>query len=70
MTLTKTKSGRYFLSFNIVDSREKRVRPERTSYISNNVRQIVSDVDADNEKHVFYTDYDAEVGDYLVVTDK
>ena len=70
MTLTKTKSGRYFLSFNIVDSREKRVRPESTSYISDNVRQIVSDVDADNGKHVFYTDCDAEVGDYLVVTDK
>ena len=70
VTLTKTKSGRYFLSFNIVDSREKRVRLESTSYISDNVRQMVSDVEADNEKHVFYTDFDDEVGDYLVVTDR
>ena len=31
---------------------------------------MISDVAADNEKHVFYTDADAEVGDYLVVTDR
>ena len=69
VTLTKTKSNRYFLSFNVVDKREKRVNPKSTSYISDNVRQIVSDAQIDNEKHVFYTDDDADVGDYLVVTD-
>ena len=31
---------------------------------------MASDVNIDNEKHVFYTDDKREVGDYLVVTNK
>ena len=69
VTLTKTKSNRYFIAFNLIDVREKRVNPKSTSYISDNVRQMASDVNIDNEKHVFYTDDKREVGDYLVVTD-
>ena len=68
MTLTKTKSNRYFIAFNLIDVREKRVNPKSTSYISDNVRQMTSDVNIDNEKHVFYTDDKREVGDYLIVT--
>ena len=70
VTLTKTKSNRYFIAFNLIDVREKRVNPKSTSYISDNVRQMASDVNIDNEKHVFYTDDKREVGDYLVVTNK
>lgn len=69
ITLTKTKSGRYFLSFNVVDFREKRVYPKSNSYISENVRQIIADADIDNEKHMYYTDAGADVGDYVIVTD-
>ena len=69
MTLTKTKSGRYFISFNIADFREKRVNPKSTSTISDNVRQIISDAEIDNDSHVYYSDDDVDVGDYLIVTD-
>lgn len=69
VTLTKTKSNRYFIAFNLIDVREKRVNPKSTSYISDNVRQIASAVELNNEKHVFYTDDKSEVGDYLVITD-
>ena len=69
VTLTKTKSDRYFISFNIADFREKRVNPKSTSTISDNVRQIISDAEIDNDSHVYYTNDDVDVGDYLIVTD-
>ena len=68
-TLTKTKSGRYFLSFNISDFREKRVHPKSTAFISDETRQILSQTAQDGDKHTVYVDNIDDCGDYLIVTD-
>lgn len=69
-TLTKTKSGKYELSFSIGDFREKRIRPVSRVYIPECVEQIVSEIPEVNEKFTYVTSEKKDVGDFLLITDK